>query len=1201
MSPLFLVTEDQIRSLGPRFTHVMNRLLRSEVAALGLRGISLVVTDGDTIADGGVDATIEGVPAGHSWLPDGLSAWQFKSGNFAPKKCADEASDAVEAHRILREGGSYVIANARGLTKGMLNARKESILRAFRRVEGLAGLRSDQVVVLNAEMLASWASSRTPIVASEYFTSFPDAMGYEEWQAVTEDDRGTIWVEDEALNTKVSALQELLLDESSLAIRVEGAAGIGKSKTVLRACGEENLSPSVVVVAGFDGVSDLLKRQIAESPDDVILVVNDCTRREFSQLCDRFSFRGNFKLVGLGEPADDAIPDVIIEIPEMPRPLSEEFLKVNARTITEEGRRFVIEHFHGNPRMMLTAVTRIVRDGGSEAAELIRRNDVTLFLERILPEGRDFFFAATVALFRRLGAYKELSPSLSIAAAFAGCDDSEALSSADRLIESGILLRRGRYLSISSKPLAIYLASQSWRTSGQRIVQDLVPLLKGDSLASFFERQADLGAFEPMTNALKGLFFTGGEFDELQDIQEQFLGHVLAQIAVILPNETMSHLTLLFDSSTNDELRALHALRRDLVWTLEKLVWHSRTFVRAADCLLRLALAENEEYANNATGIWVSLFGTFLPSTAALPMQRLAYLQSKLSLGPDTERLLILACSRALYIRGEWVTVSGELQGGSIPEPRGVAQTWDEAQQYWEGMFTLLSQLSQSENAEISIEAAKSLVGCIHSHLDNRWSKDALLDALRSLRSPSQRLLVRREVEHLTRLYEKHDTGGREALKSALDSLRASLPEMSPMEEIMYLKGESRWTLGEDEIKARLSRAIPLVLDSGGFEDLIHEMSSPNLSAAWEMGFVLGAYERLAYEYVDGLVGIFPVNPNSLIGYLHGRMSTSDDGVFLEFVMGAHANALSTYERALVVSRAPVNPERLHYVYELIGSLVLVEAIRILSPWRDALTASEVNVLLSDWTSRIRTDEDYVELLGWISLTASAFDRDKRSESLDVATLWQFLQKRAEHRDIGQLDWDWIRLAHYCVPTLYLELAELMIQLMESGKLMIIGPDERTALFCRCIDVDPGAVWEIIGKHLLGSKGILNSELRGWLIESVPPTIIRNWIGGDSQRARAIAYLAHTNMDGPTDLVVFLIDTFGEVDEVRDALMNNVISGSWTGPESARIQEQIDRFDRWKANSHLSVATRRWAQYVLDYLQTRLVYVREFESERDYT
>jgi hypothetical protein len=86
---------------------------------------------------------------------------------------------------------------------------------------------------------------------------------------------------------------------------------------------------------------------------------------------------------------------------------------------------------------------------------------------------------------------------------------------------------------------------------------------------------------------------------------------ILPYLSAIDPGRSLTLLERLSERPPGELFTAVDA-RRDLVWSAEKLAWHSDTFARAAVVLLRLALAENEHWANSATGQFVSLFGTRL-------------------------------------------------------------------------------------------------------------------------------------------------------------------------------------------------------------------------------------------------------------------------------------------------------------------------------------------------------------------------------------------------------------------------------------------------------------------------------------------------------------------------------------------------------------------------------------------------------------
>ena len=68
--------------------------------------------------------------------------------------------------------------------------------------------------------------------------------------------------------------------------------------------------------------------------------------------------------------------------------------------------------------------------------------------------------------------------------------------------------------------------------------------------------------------------------------------------------------------------------RRNLVWTLENICRYEVAFEDAAKCLAKLAIAENEDIANNATGQFVQLFHLYLSGTKANFKQRISMLQA---------------------------------------------------------------------------------------------------------------------------------------------------------------------------------------------------------------------------------------------------------------------------------------------------------------------------------------------------------------------------------------------------------------------------------------------------------------------------------------------------------------------------------------------------------------------------------------------
>ena len=84
----------------------------------------------------------------------------------------------------------------------------------------------------------------------------------------------------------------------------------------------------------------------------------------------------------------------------------------------------------------------------------------------------------------------------------------------------------------------------------------------------------------------------------LDSEEATFLFRALSKVAPAESARLLHHLT---GATPVSELRAMTRGRRNLVWALEDLAVPVDTFAPAAASLLRLAAAESEDYANNAT------------------------------------------------------------------------------------------------------------------------------------------------------------------------------------------------------------------------------------------------------------------------------------------------------------------------------------------------------------------------------------------------------------------------------------------------------------------------------------------------------------------------------------------------------------------------------------------------------------------------
>jgi hypothetical protein len=301
---------------------------------------------------------------------------------------------------------------------------------------------------------------------------------------------------------------------------------------------------------------------------------------------------------------------------------------------------------------------------------------------------------------------------------------------------------------------------------------------------SLLTRAAQLGGYPPSKIVLERLTSSSGPFGSLRSIEENGLSDFLTQLAIISPEATIRLLVDLIEAEPIESLRLQSTSRRGLVWTLEKLAWHSRTFESAADCLLQLALAENESYANNATGTWVALFGAALPATAATPTQRLEYLDA-LSRSKESElrSFAVLALTHAIAY-WESVTVSAEIQGGVLVEPRGGVTTDVERGAYRLKAISILKTLSHDQSESVASSSSDVLLKALHPLIDDPYVGAGLADALVEL-SEEHLDELHQSIAHLRGLFRR--TRSRPTVEAALTALTERLPPQTREDELRIL------------------------------------------------------------------------------------------------------------------------------------------------------------------------------------------------------------------------------------------------------------------------------------------------------------------------------------------------------------------------------------------------------------------------------
>ncbi len=1047
-----------------------------------------------------------------------------------------------------------------------------------------------RIRVYDANMLARWASIYPALARSDLLDGMNGAaVDFGRWSAGAP--HRSIWVADERRAADITAMRDQVSTPGLIELRIQGDSGIGKTRMVMEALRDPALSPLVVYIQDERDAGSSLFNHLLDRKRVAIVVVDECPADRHIKLLERLPREAEIKLITIGDVGASTTRSPVLAVMAMPDEKMEEFLRESHSLLRPEARRFVIDHCRGNMRWAIALADRIAGLSEGQAADLIDQGDIRQFVATFISEGEDFFFVTILALLERVGWEREMLPQLEVLAAFAGTTVERLLGVGARLEREGLLSRQGRYRAVSPHPAAVVLAAEAWRTLGARIVNELIPLLDSEMALSMFRRVADLGRFEPAVSALSLLLSHDGPFSSLGKIEGGRLGPMLTQLAIVLPDEIARHLSELVDAESIEQLHQRRSVRRDLVWTLEKLAWHQRTFEMAANSLLRLALAENETYANNATGTWVGLFGTLLPSTAASPSQRVDYVTGAArSPEPKVRLLAIAGALRALgRLHMETTMVSAEVQGGVLVEPRGTPATYGEAGDYRRAMLSLLATLTNDQADEVARAAEDGLIGQLHPLANDQFVFDSLVEALVQLQGSASRRL-RSEAEQLLSLHARVEKGDPEVIEH-VNALLAKLPAPTKLEELAVLAHLPRWDLGEGELQDRIESAIAWLVDHE-VPDVI-EMFKEALPAAWEIGRAL-ALHHPGGSVVQALVANFEPNPTALIGYLAGRVEDGDESAFDNFLDSPLGAGLTPKDKVALAARGPVTNKARERVLAGARRLSVADAAAAIFGWQPNLSEDEMAELVDDWLARLTTQADYDALID--RLMTWLFNREPFPGWARERVARAVLARRDYPGDRGH-SYGWSRLALAEVADHGPELAELILDLVDSHELMLTGSYDLEVLVA-CAQEHPEPVWNDLSSRLEAGAWRVEMQLRGSVVvPAFPADVIERWVGSDIGRARIAASITPVEGEEPKPLARYLLQHFGEDKEIGASLAGTFMSGSWTGPESGRLAAKIAQLNSWRSRQDEPLGLRQWASRMVEGLEAQRQAALQREAE----
>lgn len=761
----FEITPDHISRLNAvQLTALLRRLLFLEALRYKLPTSGVTVPLNIHVSDGGEDGRISwsSGPPRTNRLPRRVNLFQVKAAPLTPGQCegeilSEENAKAMQQSRkskskenrklkrpkaarikaeieaVLRQKGGYFFFCGRPYNR---KARESRIARVVATVKKNLKKPAREVLIefYDANLISDWSNEYFP--AALYILEqlgqppMPGLQTWERWSGYAH--LAYTFVTDEHLKGQLDALRSLFLDpRSKKAARLVGMSGLGKTRLALEAfrppidpATDPNLvalSNRVVYVRAPDPTIVAQAIEWRSQSVDALIVVDDCDRSLHDSLAQEVQHPSSrLSLLTLDFVSEKPQgPNEIFLLEQSSTEVIRGILKQKYAALPQLDLDRIVDFAQGFPGMAVLLAEARLQDfpdmGSLKNNELVRR----LLWGRDAPNDQGLKVIAVCALFDVLGVTGTVSEQVKfVSKSICGVPVSDFYRWIVKFQEMGIVERRGDFVRVRPKPLAVRLAADWWKgchpqVAAQLFREEMPPGL----IEQLCSRMAMLDFVEETRKIAADLCEPTGPFGRAEVLNSDRGSRCFCSLVEVNPVAALSGLLRVFGNCARDELISVGPGRRFLVWSLEKLVCRRDTFEGAAGLLLSFAAAENERWANNATGNFLQLFQVYLSGTEAGPDERLKVaIDGLASASPKIREVVVRALGRALDSGPYTRIVGSEFQGSGAQIREWRPKTREEVFNYWDVAEDRLVQIARSEEP-LGDLARRELTGHIQAHI----------------------------------------------------------------------------------------------------------------------------------------------------------------------------------------------------------------------------------------------------------------------------------------------------------------------------------------------------------------------------------------------------------------------------------------------------------------------------------------------------
>lgn len=1194
MTRPFDVEAKEINRLNAlQLTRLLKILLYCEAESNNIRASSVDVALNINVSDGGEDGRIKwsGGKENTDFLPKRLVCFQCKATKMFPKDTGKEVvtKDGKDINpsvdEVLSSGGAYIVFTTQKITKKGKNKRTKAIRESL----GSLGKEYAENCVLeiyDASTISKWASCFvSAIVYVLTCVGRPMIRGlkvHSQWSKSTDITSGP-FIEVSARTSLMEAIATDIIKPGT-AIRLTGLSGLGKTRTAFQALDNED-TRHLVVYCDKNSVKDI-EATLADWVTlglRAVLVVDNCDLRTHQALLKEVTYEeSKISLLTLDYSSDKASePTKMLDLKRLSNEEISTILKQHFGSPSDLDR--ISRFAQGFPQIaILLANSRLSDD--PRAGEL---SDDAL-LHKMLwgneERNEDYFkILCACSLFDFFGVSDEVENQMEYISELINMDPGVVYGCIQEFTKKGILDRRNRYVQVVPKPLAVRLAGSWWENTREKKQREFIGNLPPDLIDSFCRQIGFLYFHENVKKLTDELCGNQGPFGNAGVIFSALGSKLFRALVEVNPGATSRALYLaLLKEKTENVLEITGDARRNLVWALEKLCFHQHIFKESGWSLFKLAVAENETWGNNATGIFCQLFRPFLSGTGADFSDRLAVLSRGLNTKDVLSySLIIKAASGSFKIRHVTRTVGAEHQGltSSISEYK--PSTWGEIHNYWKNITLIIEKIFSE--SPLHLEEIQSLISSSLWEVVTEAGAGLLFDPIiRQITDrhgkdwPRLKETINTIIEH-TKQLRSEDRALLESWQKILEPDKENLEErisaivINPPDEVREVEGKIVDI--SDHNASILGEELANELDSlSPYLDLLNNGTPKRASV---FGYALGVHSKEPKVLVDkvchSLEDSKTPNLSLLVGILRGvsqKSLASWESLISEVIS---IDSLRN-QTVFIISTGRFNKGHLDLLVSNVKQK-LIEPHTL-----NQLRYGSVTAHLSeeDISAFVHELSEISEELIWPAFgILFMFMHGRESSEVVKDELMELALKVPFSRNLSSFQGDtyqWCSIAKMFIP-IDRSFSENILEKILSSRTTIDDYSLSTHVFAsvmaEILKQHGTSLWSMIGDAIISSNPLERYRLKiffGGLdgLMNRPPSsinlvdhqLIIDWCEKNSDIgpefvASCIDIFDSFGSDSgidktPNKLFVLLLEKFGHREKIRQTLAANMTSGGWT-------------------------------------------------------